>query len=175
MNTVTRRVRGALRQMAVMILLFVLISTLVDLWRSREIPQHLELGQHLHLLDGTPVDLLALSHEQPVLIYVWATWCGACRLVSPSVSWLAGGEYTVVSVAIASGDGARVAAYQQAKGYRFNTINDPRNQLAQAWGIRATPTLLILKNGEVVSSTTGITTPVGLWLRMQWHRHLFSR
>lgn len=174
MKTIRQRGLRGLREAAVLILLFVLVSTLVDHWRSRQIPQHLAPDQPLALLDGTPVDLMALSHEQPVLVYFWATWCGICSLVSPSVSWLAGGSHTVVSVAIASGDPARVTAYQQAKGYRFNTINDPRNELAQAWGIRATPTILILKNGEVASSTTGITTPVGLWLRMHWHRHLFN-
>lgn len=165
---------SALRQLLVFLLVFVLISALVDQWRSRTIPHQVVSAEPMTLLDGTHVDLLALSYEQPVLVYFWATWCGVCRFVSPSVSRLAGGDHAVVSIAIASGESERVHAYQQAKNYRFNTINDPRNTLAQAWGIRATPTLLILKHGEVVSSTTGITTPVGMWLRLQWHALSFN-
>src|SRR5690625_6702772 len=98
----------------------------------RTIPHQVVSAEPMTLLDGTHVDLLALSYEQPVLVYFWATWCGVCRFVSPSVSRLAGGDHTVVSIAIASGESERVHAYQQAKNYRINTINDPRNTLAQA-------------------------------------------
>lgn len=164
-----KRTLSGLRQALILVVMFVLITTAVDHWRSRQIPEQVIPDQQLALLDDTPIDLLALSHEQPVMVYFWATWCGVCRLVSPSVSWMAGGERAVVSIAIASGDNERVQAYQDAKGYRFDTINDPRNQLARAWGIVATPTILILKDGEVASSTTGFTTPLGMWLRLRFN------
>jgi len=30
-----------------------------------------------------------LQADQPVLIYFWASWCGPCRLMSPSIDWVA--------------------------------------------------------------------------------------
>ena len=30
-----------------------------------------------------------LQADLPVLVYLWAAWCGPCRLVSPSIDWIA--------------------------------------------------------------------------------------
>ena len=30
-----------------------------------------------------------LQADLPVLVYLWAAWCGPCKLVSPSIDWIA--------------------------------------------------------------------------------------
>jgi thioredoxin 1 len=29
-----------------------------------------------------------LEADRPVLVYLWASWCGPCRLVSPAIDWI---------------------------------------------------------------------------------------
>lgn len=162
-----RRWLGWLRQLVVFVLLFAVVSTLSDAWRSRSVPDQSLPDWPLHTLTGETVDLAALSEERPVLVYFWATWCGVCKLVSPTVDWLAE-DHTVVSVALTSGDNVRLARFLSAKGYDFPVVNDPRGELARAWGIAATPSIAIVRNGEISTFTVGITTPPGLWLRLWW-------
>ncbi|GAK21046.1 membrane protein, suppressor for copper-sensitivity ScsD [Vibrio sp. JCM 19052] len=53
-----------------------------------------------------------------------------------------------------------------AKDYTFNNINDLRGEISKQWGIAVTPTIAIIKDGEIKSVTSSITTPVGLIARL---------
>ncbi|STO56761.1 hypothetical protein [Grimontia hollisae] len=85
--------------------------------------------------------------------------------MTPTVDWIAD-DHQVISIAITSGSKERVAAYLQHHDLTFTTINDERGLLSHTWGVRATPTIAIVKAGKIASITTGITTPPGLLARL---------
>lgn len=147
------------------LLLFVIISWGVDYWRSQsmvsgDVPELVTIS-----VQGEKIDLVALSQEKPVLVYFWATWCGVCTTVSPSVDFISE-HYQVVTVALRSGEQSRVNQYLKAKDYQFNVVNDPKGLLSREWGVSVTPTLFVIDKGEIKSVTTGFTSPIGMWLRL---------
>ncbi len=120
----------------------------------------------LQTLDGRTVDLAAMSHERPLLLYVWATWCGVCRYTTPSVAALANDGGNVMTVALRSGDNAALARWLAHKKMALPTINDASGQLSQRWEVQVTPTLIVISRGEVKSVTTGWTSGWGMRLRL---------
>ncbi len=145
------------------LLLIVTMITAVDLWRSRDLPTEVAALGPLTTLNGDAMDLDAMSRQQPVLVYVWASWCGVCRLVSPMVNMVGA---PVVSIAIASGPDAKVSGYVREKGYEFAVVNDEDHRLGRTLGISVTPTLMVASQGKLRFATAGITTLPGMYLRL---------
>ncbi len=68
----------------------------------------------------------------------WATWCGPCRMLSPTVE------------ALAEKYGDKIT---------FGSVNvDDEEALAVRYGISVIPTLLFMKKGVIVQKTVGVKT-----------------
>jgi thiol-disulfide isomerase/thioredoxin len=156
-----------LREGIVLLLIAAAAMLVMDQFRKPALPAAF-VSTPLQTLDGKSVDLAEMSRERPLLVYVWATWCGVCRYTTPSVAKIAEEGGNAMSVAMRSGDDATLSTWLARKRYALPTINDAQGQLTRSWQVQVTPTLVIISKGEVKSVTTGFTSGWGMKLRLWW-------
>jgi thioredoxin 1 len=78
-----------------------------------------------------------LKADPPVLAYFWASWCGPCKLIAPSIEWVA-------------------ANYNGLKVVKMEI--DPNPITVKQYKVEGVPALRLFKNGEVVLSHEGAIT-----------------
>ncbi|MGG7520647.1 protein disulfide oxidoreductase [bacterium BS0013] len=161
------KLRRWAREGIILVLLALAVMWGVDQYRKPTLPATFS-ATPMQGIDGTMHDIAALSQDRPLLIYVWATWCSICRYTTPSVNKLAEEGGNVVSIAMRSGDDAKLARWVEKKQLKMPVVNDENGALSQAWQVSVTPTLIIVSKGNVVSTTTGLTIYWGLKARMWW-------
>jgi hypothetical protein len=74
--------------------------------------------------------------------------------------------FTVITVALSSGDKAEVNQYLKVKGLNFDVLNDPDYRIGTQWSVQVTPSILVIKDGQVEHLTTGYVSLFGMWWRM---------
>jgi thiol-disulfide isomerase/thioredoxin len=155
---------AALRSWAVTLALglglFLALTTLVGGPMAKGTP----IDFRVQDIDGQVVDSEALRGRKAVL-YVWATWCQACSLTTPSVDAYASAHPDVPVLAVAADDPDAVRAAIAAHPRAFRTIPDG-TALARELGVHAFPTtILIDEAGRVAWNRQGVLLPFELNLR----------
>jgi thioredoxin 2 len=97
---------------------------------------------HSALFDAHPITLRMSNFEKhasrndlPLIVDVWAPWCGPCKMMAPHFE-----------------EAARRYGHQA----RFAKINsDEEPNLSARFGIRGIPTLLVFKNGQEIARQSG--------------------
>ena len=75
-----------------------------------------------------------MNSDKPVLLDFWAPWCAPCRMVVPIIEEIA----------------------EERSDIKVGKINvDEQPELAGKFGIMTIPTLVVMKNGEIVQQASG--------------------
>ena len=79
---------------------------------------------------------VVLKSEIPVLVDFWATWCGPCRMLAPTIAKIAEEQSGLIKVG--------------------KVDVDEQPELAVRFGISSIPTLMVFKNGQPVKTSVGV-------------------
>ena len=80
-------------------------------------------------------DKEVMQAEGTVLIDFWAAWCGPCRMIAPAVEKI---------------------AEERPDGKVCKVNIDDEQELAIKYGVMSIPTLMVVKNGEIVNTAVGL-------------------
>lgn len=96
------------------------------------------MSDNITELDSSNFDSTISGTSVPVVVDFWAPWCGPCKAIAPILEELAS----------ELGDSAKIC--------KVNVDNN--SEVAGKYEIRAIPTILVFKNGEVADTIVGLTS-----------------
>ena len=88
--------------------------------------------------DLTPENFETVTNSGVSLVDFWAPWCGPCRMIAPVIEELAG-EF-------------------EGKANICKVNTDEQQELSTQFGVRSIPTIVFMKDGEIVDTMVGASS-----------------
>jgi thiol-disulfide isomerase/thioredoxin len=103
-----------------------------------------------------------------VALHFWADWCPICRTEEHSISRI-NLDWPLLSVAMQSGNAARVQTVLTQRGLDWHTAIDANGQVAKTFGLTSVPAFVVIDpHGQIRFAEVGYTSEIGMRLRLWW-------
>ena len=162
------------RSHALTLLVFALVYAGIHGWQTRAIPSgaapaFATPSATAQTLDTIELDPWRARHpDRAVALHFWAEWCPICRLEEASITALQT-DWPVLTVAMQSGEAARVQAVLRQRGLPWQAAVDADGSLSRRYGLGVVPAFVVLDaQGRIRFAELGYTSEAGMRLRLWW-------
>lgn len=150
-----------------------MITVLVagNAWHTRDVPQGVAPDFSVRLATGEMTTLTQWRASHPghaVALHFWADWCPICRVEEHNVTNVAS-DWPILSVAMQSGDPAKVRLVLSQRQLNWPTAVDAQGEVSNLYGIKAVPAFVVIDpQGQLRGASSGYTSEMTMRLRLWW-------